>query len=73
MAIQIIKAGVKPFVKTCGACGCIFSFQKEDLKVDGPSYEQTYSIRCPFCGKSYSNWSPELLVKDALLREVHGE
>lgn len=47
--IRIIKHGTKR-VNECNNCGCIFQYEKEDIKVEQAGWnEYTYTICCPDC------------------------
>ena len=55
--IQIIKEGKIVHKHTCGVCGCVFSFDPEDVTIrtrwddHGGHYPviDFYEIDCPFC------------------------
>ncbi len=42
MAIKIIKEGKKEFEYTCPYCGCVFTYELEDI-------EPGDIVECPFC------------------------
>jgi len=44
--IKIIKQGTRR-TKECENCGCIFSYDKEDIE----SYQNCYFLTCPQCNK----------------------
>ena len=48
--IKIIKHGkLRPL--TCGICGCVFTYEKEDVRVEQLGYnEERLSLNCPDCG-----------------------
>lgn len=48
--IQIIKRGARKTC-TCNQCGCLFSYEPEDIKIGGTGYHGgDYSyIKCPQC------------------------
>lgn len=49
MAIKIIKHGSKRSVE-CKNCGCIFSYEQEDISSIKTSINEfTYYIKCPDC------------------------
>lgn len=50
--IEIIRRGPKE-VTTCSKCGCVFSYEKEDVKSDDYAYKsyKEYVI-CPQCNQS---------------------
>lgn len=48
--IRIIKHGNKKRV-TCSYCGCIFTYEKEDVVVkDYGRNDVAYTVSCPDCG-----------------------
>lgn len=42
--IHIIKKGTKQKIQ-CGECGCLFSFEKEDMEI----INNCKTIKCPQC------------------------
>ena len=64
--IKVIKHGQTEFETTCGRCGCVFTYEYEDIvneSVRGITYNSTNTryVKCPDCGNliylpPYSNW-----------------
>lgn len=60
--IKIISPGKKERTTTCSACGCVFSFEPEDVVINtvwddhGGHYPVAdfYKIKCPTCSDSLS-------------------
>jgi len=49
--ICIIKPSSDALRTTCSGCGCIFSFDIEDLHTYKRAGEKTEEIFCPYCHK----------------------
>lgn len=47
--VKIIRPGLTTFTGQCRHCGCVFSYQREDLKV----WVLTPQLPCPTCGATY--------------------
>ena len=61
--IHIIKHGRKCYKLNCPDCGCIWTFEKEDITKDKcPQFhdDRIYaSINCPDCNKKFITWDEE--------------
>lgn len=51
--IEVIKYGTKKVVDCC-KCGCRFSYEEEDIRVDIPPDEDRYYVICPQCENEIS-------------------
>lgn len=54
--IKVIKHGQTEFEHTCGRCGCVFTYEHEDIRAEatiavGLSYSSPCYVICPDCGK----------------------
>lgn len=52
--IKIITPGKKKYKKKCGYCGCVFTFDEDDVtRTDLIDHQMSWgiaeSIKCPFC------------------------
>ena len=47
--VTIITPGLTTFTGQCSRCGCVFSYQLEDLKI----WCVTPQLPCPTCGTAY--------------------
>ena len=55
--VHIIKHGRKCYKLNCPDCGCIWTFEKEDITTGQNSKnEKCFSINCPDCGKRFVTW-----------------
>lgn len=53
--MRIITPGRKPkkeIEQMCERCGCVFAYNKEDVKVDHQYNESYYWVKCPCCDKT---------------------
>ena len=52
--IKVIKHGQTEFTHTCMRCGCEFTYEFEDIKVDSFSLNSTSAkvVKCPDCGNT---------------------
>lgn len=69
--IKIIKPGTRQKLE-CNNCGCLFSYEAEDVKWDATKKE--YFLLCPQCGAGLTvnkakEWSPEPLDNGTGLNE----
>lgn len=58
--IHIIKHGKKCYKLNCPVCGCIWTFEKEDITTGRNSKNEIWvSINCPDCKKRFVTWDEE--------------
>lgn len=53
--MRIIKEGRKPIVeieKECPVCGCVFAYERKDVRHYTQYNETSYYVNCPHCNKS---------------------
>lgn len=56
--IKILSPGIKHYKITCSKCGCIFTFEEEDLHMDYDSdkNDSFFTIYCPDCKKRHTTY-----------------
>lgn len=58
--IHIIRHGKKYYKLNCPICGCIWTFEKEDMTTGLNSKNETwFSVYCPDCKKRFITWDEE--------------
>ena len=47
--IKVFKHGHAQYVMTCSKCGCVFTYEDEDIKNNGCQWDFSEWITCPEC------------------------